>query len=121
MIKILTIITLYFGVTFDAEAKSKHYEKYYQKKDCESKGGIMEYRLPNKKRIDCLTEQEAIEHDFQKKVFECLGQALYYGYATGKDSVCALIVKNKNSKEYRLLKDLEGKPLVLKRVYEIQE
>jgi len=89
--------------------------------DCQMKKGIPEHRLPNGRRVDCLTDKEAIEHDFQKKAFECLGQALYYGYATGKDSVCALIVSEKGSKEYKLLKSLEGKLLVLKRVYEIIE
>lgn len=121
MIVIFIIILIMTLLPIIAEAKHPHPESYYQKIDCTLKGGIAEYRLPNKRRIDCLTKEEAIEHDWQKKLFECLGQALYYGYATKRKAVCALIVKEKNSKEYKLLKELEKKPLKLDRVYEIIE
>lgn len=108
-------------ITDGANAKRTQHESYYQKKDCLNKNGIAEFRLKNNRRVDCLTPELAIEHDFQYKVFECLGQALYYGYATNRKGVCALIVKNKNSREYKILKDLVGKPLILGGVYEIQE
>lgn len=106
---------------FNTYAKHTHYESYYQNIDCDKKKGIAEYKLENRRRVDCLTKKEAIEYDWQNKLFECLGQALYYGYKTNKKAVCALIVKENNSKEYRLLKELEKKPLVLHKVYEILE
>jgi len=59
-----------------AEAKQK--EKYYQDMHCEKLKGKTEYRLENKTRIDCLTNTEAIEHDFATKWAECAGQAIYY-------------------------------------------
>ncbi len=115
------LVTMLFIPCRQVEAKHRNYESFYQKKDCEKKGGIMEYRLFNSRRIDCLTEEEAIEYDFQKKMFECLGQALYYGHVTKKRAVCSLIVSKKDSREYKLLKSLVGKSLVLGRVYEIIE
>ena len=39
-------------------------EKDYQREYCK---GIMEFRLPDRTRVDCLTEDHAIEFDFGKK------------------------------------------------------
>lgn len=60
---------------------------------CEAQGGIAEFRLADGARVDCLTDEYAIEHDFGKggKPYECLGQAQYYARETGRIGVCVLI------------------------------
>jgi len=57
--------------------------------------------LPNRLRVDCLTEKYAIEHDFASngKHFECVGQALAYGMLTSRQSVCALIIETEKDIE----------------------
>lgn len=75
-------------------------EKYYQKQWCDKKGGIMEYRLSDKTRVDCLTDKYAVEFDFAPKYHECLGQALHYAARTNKQGVCVLIIEKPEQKKY---------------------
>lgn len=69
----LSLFLVFFNTSF-----AKKYERDYQNEFCIN--GIKEYRLPDKTRVDCLTEEYAIEIDFAKsgKVFEGISQALYY-------------------------------------------
>ena len=64
-------------------------EKDYQVKYCR---GEIEVRLPDKTRIDCLTETHAIEYDYGKKWAEAIGQSLYYAMHTGKRAGIVLII-----------------------------
>ena len=64
----------------------------------------MEYVLPDKTRVDCLTATHAIEIDWAEKWAEGIGQALYYAKITGKAPAVALIVGEKDA---RYLKRLE--------------
>ena len=80
-------------------------ESEYQKRYCKSLNGKTEYTLYDQKRIDCLTEGMAIEFDFAPKVYECIGQALYYGAETNKKPYCVLILED--SKDYKYLKIIE--------------
>ncbi|WP_171018846.1 hypothetical protein ACONUD_00725 [Microbulbifer harenosus] len=50
----------------------------YQLPWCETAGGVAEYVLPDRTRVDCLTETHAMEFDFAPKWAEAIGQALYY-------------------------------------------
>ena len=61
---------------------------------CPAQPGYLEieHRLPDKTRIDCLTETMAIEVDWAKKWAEGVGQAIYYGSMTGKRAGVALIM-----------------------------
>ena len=70
---------------FDAVAL----EKDYQIKHCE---GQIEYILPDKTRVDCLTDTHAIEYDYGKKWAEAIGQSLHYAMFTGKRAGIVLIV-----------------------------
>ena len=56
-------------------------------------GGVAEFRLQDGSRVDCLTDTQAIEHDWGKglKPYECIGQALYYAQETGREPMCVLI------------------------------
>ncbi|ASV44441.1 hypothetical protein PBI_SCTP2_426 [Salicola phage SCTP-2] len=53
-------------------------------------------------RIDCHTSTEAIEFDYARKWYECIGQSLHYSRLTGEAPVCALIVDQDSDleKEY---------------------
>lgn len=76
-----------------------HYEKDYQRYGCELVQGEIEHVLPDRSRVDCLTNQSAIEYDFVKKHYECYTQALYYAVMTGRNPVCMIIVKEEDSSE----------------------
>lgn len=67
-------------------------ESYYVEEFCHDTG-IVEYILPDRTRIDCLTDEYAIEVDFGRKWAEGIGQALYYGHMTGKKPAVLLILK----------------------------
>lgn len=55
--------------------------------------GIEEYVLPDKTRVDCLTETHACEFDWAKKWYEGFGQSLWYAHNTGKKPCLVLILK----------------------------
>ena len=75
----------------------KMHEKDYVNKYCT---GIIEYTLPDKTRIDCLTEDYAIEFDFAKKWAESIGQSLYYAKKTGKKPAVAIITESEKDLKY---------------------
>lgn len=72
-------------------------EKYYQTIMCNKLKGTMEYTLDDKARIDCLTDEYAIEVDWAKKWAEGIGQALYYAKMTNKKPAVALILGENDS------------------------
>jgi len=84
-------------------------EKFYQKRFCKKLNGVMEYRLPDTTRIDCLTKDYAIEVDFAKKWAEGIGQGLYYGIETNKKAGVALIVGKKDNKFLKRIKTVAKK------------
>ncbi len=72
-------------------------EKDYVNNYCE---GIKEFVLPDKTRVDCLTNEYAIEFDYAKKWAESIGQSLYYAKMTGKKPAVALILSSSEDKKY---------------------
>ena len=56
--------------------------------------------MKDKTRIDCLTDEYAIEFDWGKKWAEGIGQALYYSKMTGKKPAVALIIKSPSENKY---------------------
>lgn len=73
-------------------------EKDYQHKYCK---GQIEFVLPDRTRVDCLTEDHAIEYDFGKKWAEAIGQSLHYAMHTGKRAGIVLIIGEKDSRFFR--------------------
>ena len=100
---IFSIILIFF-----ISSHSFSTEKDYQVLWCEQQNGIIEYELPDKTRVDCLTDEYAIEVEFARKWYEAIGQSLYYSIMTGKKPGIALIVKN-------------GDERYLKRLYRVSE
>ena len=76
-------VILSFLVLLISIASASHIEKesYYQNIWCRENLGITEYILPDKARVDCLTNSYAVEFDFASKWAESVGQSLYYAYS----------------------------------------
>lgn len=62
--------------------------------------GEIEYVLPDKTRVDCLTDEYAIEYDWARKWAESVGQSLYYAKMTNKKPAVVLIMKKSNDEKY---------------------
>lgn len=100
MKKIFIILFLIFLIA-PVYAKRLHKEVIYQSKWCNEMCGDSEYKLADKTRVDCLTENHAIEFDFANKVYEAIGQSLYYGITTNRRPGIVLIVENpKDEQKY---------------------
>lgn len=89
MIKLLLIPLL----TITLQAK----ESDIVKKHCK---GIVEHKLKDKTRIDCLTKTHAIEYDYAYKWHEAIGQSLYYAKMTNKKPKVILIAKKPSDRRY---------------------
>lgn len=76
-----------------------HNECAYQHAYQQLYGGIEEYRLPDKTRVDLLTDEYAIEFDFANKKYEAVGQALHYAIMTGKKPKIVLILDKKHEQK----------------------
>lgn len=81
-------------------AKHLYPEKYYQKEWCNKNNGILEYRLSDDTRVDCLTNEYAVEFDFAPKWAESVGQSLYYSKMTGKKPAIVLIKEKHTDTRY---------------------
>lgn len=97
MIKYLQILLVFILFSLPAYSAQKLKETDYVNLNCT---GVIEYKLPDKTRIDCLTDEYAIEYDWAKKWAESIGQSLYYAKMTGKKPAVAIIVKSPNDYKY---------------------
>jgi hypothetical protein len=77
-------------------------EDYYNRQFCSEVSGQAEYKLPDRSRIDCLTDTHAFEADWADglKVYESVGQSLYYAAETGKKPGILLLIRKKNSDKH---------------------
>jgi hypothetical protein len=73
-------------------AGEKHPEAFYQEIWCNQHQGVHEYVLEDRTRVDCLTDQFAVELDFARKWYSGVGQSLHYARKTGKSAGLVLIV-----------------------------
>ena len=91
---------LFFIVTSPSQALEK--EKYYSEKFCEEMAGQADYTLQDKSRVDCLTETHAFEVDWADgmKVYEAIGQSLYYASQTDKKPGILLLIRKDNSEKH---------------------
>jgi len=104
MNKLITLIALSL-ISLTAHAKKS--ERYYQELMCPSNVGVMEHRLPDNRRVDCLTDTHAIEVDFAPKFFEAIGQSLHYAKMTGKRAgVYLIMLKPSDEKHMRQMIEL---------------
>ena len=78
----------------------KQKEHWYQDVWCESKGGKVEHKLKDGRRVDCLTKEHAIEVEFARKWPEAIGQSLDYSMLTGKQAGVVLILQSDKDHTY---------------------
>ena len=99
------IIFILLILSLPAQAKHLHLERKYQAEWCGKYNGVMEYKLNDKTRVDCLTKNFAVEFDFAPKWAEAIGQSLYYGLMTNhKPAVVLIIEKPEDFKYYERIK-----------------
>ena len=101
MKKLTIAILLCLLMATAAHAKNKHPERWYQAQACPIIGGEMEVVLDDRTRIDCLTDEYAIEFDFGPKWAEALGQSLFYASKTGKRAGVILILEKPGDLRYK--------------------
>lgn len=82
-----------------AASPHEHPERWYQERWCAGRG-TMEVVLPDRSRVDCLTEIHAVEFDFGHKWAEAIGQALNYSAQTGKRPGIVLILERPGDERY---------------------
>ena len=88
---LLIVVSLFLtGARFHKESK-------YQEEWCK---GNLEFVLPDKTRVDCLTLQYAIEFDFADKGAEAIGQAIHYGLMTQRTPGVVLIIEKDSDWKY---------------------
>ena len=71
---LLMLRLLLIGLTLFSMAAQAQPEEFYVEQTC---SGEIEVRLPDRTRVDCLTNEYAIEYDFSNKWAEAIGQALH--------------------------------------------
>ena len=81
----------------------------YQVPFCKNLNGIIEYVLPDKSRVDCLTNEYAIEVDFAKKWAESIGQSLFYALMTDKKPAVAIIAGDQDKRYLKRLYKVTNK------------
>lgn len=91
-----TVQTYEYGYTKSGfkYAKHNHSESSYQHAWCSMHRGIEEYENNDCTRVDCLTDDHAVEFDFANKWAESVGQAEHYALKTGKKGMVVLILEN---------------------------
>lgn len=97
--KKLVLLFLIF-IVFPVQAAHQYKEKDYQEVWCKKAGGITEYVLDDGARVDCLTDDYAIEFDFAQKWAEAVGQSLYYALKTGKKPGIVLILEKETDRRF---------------------
>jgi hypothetical protein len=97
----MKLVSLLFLVLLAAGCAHKPlHEKDYQQWWFEKHGGELEYRLPDKTRVDCLTREYAVEVEYAPKWAESIGQALYYAQSTGRKPAVLVIVRDKDDERF---------------------
>ncbi len=90
IVVVLSLALVLLFHAFPASADTVITERQYQEAH---HWGVMEYKLPDRTRVDDLTDSHAIEYDFAHKWAEAIGQALHYARMTGKRPGIVLIVR----------------------------
>ena len=89
---------LLFAVFFTLMGEAS--EKSINESWCSEMGGVTEYRTPYGTYVDCLTEDLAIEVEYDYNWKESIGQALHYAEATNRSAAILLIKRKKSRVNY---------------------
>ena len=74
--RLLALFALLITSTHTAASEADYVNAHCQ--------GVIEYRLPDLTRVDCLLPDHAVEYDYGKKWAEAIGQSLHYAMHTGR-------------------------------------
>jgi len=102
-----TLIAVFaLALSISSTAADKWHERQYQESWCGARSDLIaiEYRLPDKTRVDCLFEDYALEVDWDYKWAESIGQSLYYAQMTNKKPAVLLILGPKSDRYLKRLK-----------------
>lgn len=83
-------------LSINANASEKEQVQLY----CDSVQGVTEWMLLDKTRVDCLTDEYAIEADWAYKWYEAVGQSLHYAMHTGRRAAILLIIRTEGDWKY---------------------
>lgn len=75
-------------------------ESYYQDLIHQEIGGVKEYQLEDRTRVDILTRNRAIEIDWQNKWAEGVGQSIYYSVKTSRPPLVILLATSPSWPRY---------------------
>ena len=100
MINKLYLLIILFFLSFSSYAIEK--EEFYSNIFCEELSGQSQFKLKDLSRVDCLTETHAFEVDWADgmKVYEAIGQSLYYASQTAKKPGILLLIRKDNSEKH---------------------
>ena len=99
-IKAALLISLFSSCVLANKYYSKPKEHWYQDVWCKGKGGQVEFKLNDGRRVDCLTAEHAIEVEFARKWSEAIGQSLDYSMLTNRKAGIVLILQSKADQIY---------------------
>ena len=94
--KLLTLIFL--SPLVASEDYASEYE--INQKWCSKMKGEQQFRTKDGTYVDCLTEEFAIEADYDYNWKEGIGQALHYAETTNKKAAILFIKRQKSNKDY---------------------
>jgi hypothetical protein len=105
ILKLRILLTISFFITFISVYAIEN-EDYYNRQSCSKVFEQAEYRLTDSSRIDCLTDKHAYEADWADglKVYESIGQYLYYAAETNKKPGILLLIRKNSDKYIRKVK-----------------
>lgn len=95
--RFLLVVFAAVFITTTACAKHKMLEREYVSQHCT---GRIEVTLSDRTRVDCLTDEYAIEFDFASKWAQAIGQSLHYGRMTGRTPAIYLILESKKEMRF---------------------
>ena len=76
------------------------HERDYQRFWCGKHHGILEQRLEDGTRVDCLTTEYAVEVEYAHKWAEAIGQSLFYARMTSRKPGIVLIMREHGDERY---------------------
>lgn len=109
------MLALYGSLSFSSE-------KEINEAWCASIGGNDQFRTKDGTYVDCLTDELAIETEFDYNWKESIGQALHYAESTNRKAGILFIKRAKSSKDYHseLMRVIERYDLPI-RVFIVEE
>ena len=94
MNKFLKIIILILSI------KSFSDERNINEVWCSSVGGIDQFRTKDGTYVDCLTDEYAVETEYDYNWKEAVGQSLHYAETTDRKAAILLIQRSSSKKNY---------------------